>query len=141
MANLTTPSPRQFAVNPDFMDYPIGTSKIYEGSAVSDAGSPSAGTNVANTLVAGENFLGFADQTVDNTSGASGVTISVATKGYVQLVVTGVTSASLGATVYASDGNTFTLTSTSNSKIGKVAKIVSGTTVLVAFYGLAVEPE
>ena len=143
MANLSAPSPRQYQVLPDaYFDYPMTNAKIYEGSALSDAGSPGAGTNVAHNLVAGENFLGFADETVDNSGGSSGgVAITVVSKGVVQVAVTGVTSASLGATVYMSDGNTFTTTSTSNSKIGKVSKIVSGTTCLVSFNGIQVEPE
>ena len=133
MAQLTVPTPRTYKILPVEDDFPMAASAtIYEGSALSDTGSATTATGVAEPLVAGENFMGFANATV--TSPATGTTtINVNVDGVIQLVVTGVTSASLGATVYASDGNTFTTTSTSNTAVGKVVKIVSGTTVLVKF--------
>lgn len=140
MANLTHTQPRTYQVLPvAYLDYPVAAAKVYEGSALSDTSSTApgvAGTNVAETLVATENFIGFANATVDNSAGVSGATINVVAAGVIQLVVTGVTAASVGATVYASDGNTFTLTSSGNTTIGKVIQIVSGTTVLVKFEGV-----
>jgi hypothetical protein len=137
MAALTVQTPRTFEIpNRTFQDYAVATSAtIYEGSALSDTGSATTGTNVAESLVAGENFMGFANANV--ISALAGATINVVTSGTVKLVVTGVTAASLGAEVYASDGNTFTLTSTSNSAIGRVVKIISGTTVMVRFTAFA----
>jgi predicted RecA/RadA family phage recombinase len=136
MANLTHTQPRNYQVLPTaYLDYPMAASTtIYEGSALSDTGSATTATGVAETLVAGENFLGFANGTV--TTGSSVGTINVIAEGVIQLAVTGVTAASTGAEVYASDGSTFTLTSTSNTPVGKVIKIVSGTTVLVKFQGI-----
>lgn len=133
MANLATTTPRTYQALPTaYVDYAMAASTtIYEGSALSDTGSATTATNVAETLVAGENFMGFANTTV--TTGSAVGTVNAVAEGVIQLVVSGVTAASLGVTVYASDGNTFTTTSTSNSSIGKVVKIVSGTTVLVKF--------
>jgi hypothetical protein len=136
MANPTSSVPRTITLPGNVQqDYPIsGTSVIYQGTAVSDVGSTApgvAGTNVAANLTAGENFLGFAngDSIIGQTS------LSVTTDGQVALTVAGLTAASNGASVYASDGNTFTLTSTSNSKIGVVRKILSvaNTLATVAF--------
>jgi hypothetical protein len=136
MAQLTFTTPRTYQVLPSvYLDYPMAASStIYEGSALSDTGSATTGTGVAEPLVAGENFLGFANGTV--TTGSSTGIVNAVADGVIQLVVTGVTATSTGASVYASDGNTFTLTSTSNTLIGKIIKIVSGTTVLVKFSGI-----
>lgn len=137
MSQLTSPLPRTLELDGrNFQDYPmVSNVTIYQGSAVSDSGSPGSATNTAHQLVAGENFLGFANATVTNASGGSS-TINVITTGVVKLSVTGVSSTSLGAEVYASDGNTFTLTSSANSAIGRVVNIISGTTCLVRFTGL-----
>jgi hypothetical protein len=135
MANLTATTPRTYQILPSTLDYPIaGTATIYEGSALSDTGSATTGTGVAETLLGTETFLGFASQTVLANSGITTITANV--EGVIQLAVTGVTAASTGATVYASDGNTFTTTSTSNSAVGKVIKVISGTTCLVKYQGL-----
>ncbi|MDP9175622.1 MAG: hypothetical protein M3O30_17400 [Planctomycetota bacterium] len=139
MANLTNAASRTFEMLADEQDYPMAAAKIYQGSALSDAGSPGAATNVAETLVAGENFLGFANTTIDNSGGTAGSqTIDMKCKGTVLLVVAGLAATSLGASVYASDGNTFTLTAAANSKIGVVKKIlsVSAGTALVSFSGV-----
>lgn len=50
------------------------------------------------------------------------------------LSVTGVTGVGdVGTTVYASDDDTFTLTSTSNTAVGKIARYISGTKVDVEY--------
>jgi predicted RecA/RadA family phage recombinase len=141
MSALTSAAPRRFEVKKAFQDYNVKAAvKIYDGSALSDASSTApgvAGTNVVRSYTSPENFIGFAIATVDNSSGADGaLTVTVATDGVVELVVTGATAASTGALVYATDGNTFTTTSTANTAIGTIAKIVSGTTVLVKFQGV-----
>jgi predicted RecA/RadA family phage recombinase len=141
MAQLTHANPRPFTQPVDNQqDYPMTASVIYEGSAVSDAGSPGSASGNAEQLVAGENFLGFAHETVNNSAGSAGsTTINVVTSGIAQLSVTGVTNASTGVDVYASDGNTFTTTSTSNSLIGRVVKVISGTTCSVRFWGVGMK--
>lgn len=140
MANLTSDLPRTFEVTAsnEQIDYPQAAAKIYQGSALSDAGSPGSGTNVANTLVAGENFLGFAEITQDNSSGSAGsITTNVRGKGVICGVnVTGATAAKLGANVYMSDGNTFTTTSTSNTLIGHIKKYYTGTKCDISFTGV-----
>lgn len=143
MANLTAQSPRNYQRPLGMIiDFPMDAAKIWEGSAVSDKNA----TNVARTLNTGENFLGFANATVDNSAGvAGGTTIGVVTNGFVQVAVTGLLANSLGTDVYMSDGNTFTLSSNSgsNSLIGRVVKIVSLTTLqaLVHFEGIELVDE
>lgn len=122
----------EFNEDPLFNDIPIiATDIVYEGAAVGE--SSSAGTG--RPLVAGDVFLGFALAKADNAAGAaSDINIRVTEKGRVQLAVTGVVStADLGATVYADDDNAFTLTNSSNTVIGKIVRWLSSTNVIVAY--------
>jgi hypothetical protein len=72
---------------------------------------------------------------VDNSAGAAGaLNVRVKPRGRVILPVVGVTAVTdEGATVYASDDDTFTLTATGNSAIGKITRYISGTTVEVYY--------
>jgi len=133
MATLATDTPRKFEVNEDpvFNDLPVIASDIiYEGAAVGDNAS-----GYARPLVAADPFWGFADVQADNSSGAAGdINVRVRQKGSVELTVVGVTGVGdVGTAVYASDDNTFTLTATANTLIGKVARWVSGTTCVVRY--------
>src|SRR5574337_60984 len=83
----------------------IASDIIYEGAAVGENGA-----GYFRPLVAADPFAGFAQSTVDNSAVADE-----------------------GSTVYASDDDTFTLTSTSNTAIGKITRYISGTTVEVYF--------
>lgn len=115
----------------DMSEYPVvATDIIYEGSAVGENGS-----GYARPLVALDRFLGFADRKADNSTGAAGdITVRVKTRGCVQLPI-----AAIGITandrplVYASDDDTFTLTSTGNSPIGNVLRWVSTGIAIVEF--------
>ena len=130
MTTLAADTPRTYEVG-DIGEIPVIASDIiYEGSAVGDNAS-----GYARPLVAADPFLGFAEQNVDNSAGAAGAkTVRVKERGKIVVPVTGVTGVGdIGTAVYMSDDNTFTLTSTSNSLVGKVVRHVSGTTVVVAF--------
>lgn len=84
---------------------------IYEGAAVGDNGS-----GYARPLQAGDYFYGFAEQNADNAAGAAGdVKVRVRTQGAVQVPISGLAITNIGAAVYASDDNTFTLTATDNT--------------------------
>lgn len=118
--------------HPDYNEIPmIATDIIYGGAAVGE--SSSAGT--ARPLVGGDNFLGFCDERADNSTGAaSAINVKVKHRGVVKLSVTGVSStAQVGDTVYASDDDTFTLTASGGSSIGKVKRWITGAICLVAF--------
>jgi len=133
MTTLAADKARAFELG-DIQELPmIAADIIYEGAAVGDNGS-----GLARPLVATDPFLGFAERTVDNSAGAaSAKNVRVRTRGQVQISVVGASSAAdVSETVYASDDDTFTLTSTSNTAIGKVSRWVSGTTCIVAFEAL-----
>lgn len=103
---------------------------IYRGSAI----GLSAG--YARQLVAGDVFVGFSEQKVDNTvtGHADGFkTVPVRKYGVVPLTITGVAVTDVGSDVYASDGNTYTLTVGSNSFVGKVVRYVSSNLAMVQF--------
>lgn len=102
---------------------------IYEGAAVGDNGS-----GYVRPLQAGDPFSGFCEQNADNTAGAAGDTlVRVRTQGAVQLDIAGLAITHVGAPIYASDDNTFTLTATSNSYIGRVSRFISLGVGVVSF--------
>ena len=138
MTTLAKDQPRSYGISGsgDTNDIPmIADDIIYEGAAVGDNAS-----GIARPLVAADPFLGFAVERCDNAGGAaSAKRVKLYERGKIEIDVTGVTSAGdVGETVYASDDATFTLTSTSNTAIGKVARWVSGTRCVVYFEGVQV---
>lgn len=93
---------------------------LYNDTAVFSDASAGGYTAVIN---AGANpFVGFS---VDRY--AAGETARVVTKCRVRLTITG-TATSVKAIVYASDNNTFTFTSTNNTRIGIAAQYVTTNT-------------
>jgi len=133
MSTLAKNQPRAFEEG-EINDLPvIANDIIYEGAAVGESST----TGTFRPLVAGDNFAGFATRKADNTAvgaAAGDVNVNVKQKGKIQLSVTGVTGVTdEGSTVYASDDDTFTLSSTGNSAIGKIIRYVTSTTVIVAF--------
>ncbi len=136
MTTLAADLKRPYEVNEDpvYNDVPcVASDTVYEGAAVGDS------SGNGRPLVAADNFMGFAAARAANESGSAGdITVRVRTKGQVQLSVTGVTSADdFGAPVYADDDNAFTLTSSSNSAVGKIHRWISGTNAIVAFEALS----
>lgn len=128
MATLTADKVRAFEEG-TFNEVPVAASTtIFEGCAVgSNAG-------YARKLVALDKFLGFAVRKVDNSAGAAGdKRVTVRRCGLVEAPVVGASVASIGLPVYMSDDDVLTLTSTSNSKIGFVARHVNSTTCVVYF--------
>lgn len=130
MATLATDKQRPFELG-DLNSLPmVATDIIYEGAAV---GIEAASGN-ARPLTAGDAFAGFCIQNADNATGsAGGVRVQVKTHGEVQLPVTNVAATDIGKPVYASDDDTFVLTATGNSYIGKVKRFVSTGVAVVAF--------
>lgn len=95
---------------------------VYRGSALGSSGG------YARQLVAADLFLGFAENKADNTGTghASGAKkVAVRREGYVQLAITSLAVTDINKAVYASDGNTYTLTAGSNTLIGRVHRWVS----------------
>lgn len=106
------------------------STEIFLGSAV----GLTAG--YARQLTAGDIFGGFAEQHVNNSVATDGAaTIPVKYKGRVLLTVGTAAVTDIGKPVYASDGATFTLTGTSNTRIGTIVRWISTGVVVVAFDG------
>lgn len=129
MTTQSTNEPRSFEIG-DNNDLPvIATDIIYEGSAVGDNGS-----GYARPLVAGDPFRGFCTIPADNSLGSAGdKRVHVQQSGRVQLAIGSLAITDVGKPVYASDDNTFTLTKSTNSYIGRVIRYVSAGVGVVAF--------
>ena len=114
----------------------IATDIIYEGAAVGDNGS-----GYARPLVAGDKFLGFAEDKVNNSTGAAGdLYVRTFDVGMAQLSVSGAVITDVGQPVYASDDDTFTFVAVSNSYVGTVVQWLSSGVVMVRFEAKGVDP-
>lgn len=132
MTTLAVDTPRAFEASEleSYQDYGIiASDTIYEGAAVGDNGAGNA-----RPLVAGDEFLGFAERQVANESGsASAKQVRIRTSGHVKLTVTGAAAITdRGKVVYATDDATFTLVP-GGTRIGRVVRWVTSTTCIVAF--------
>lgn len=115
----------------DFEDFPLYQAiHAYEGAMIFNRADGYA-TNAAGGLL----FLGHADAESDNSSGASGAkNVRVRRGAYrCQVTLTGVALTDQGKDVYASDDGTLTLTSSGNSRVGKVVRYVTTNTCIVEF--------
>ena len=134
MATLANDTPRAYELG-TVEEYPVlAADIIYEGAAVGENGS-----GYARPLVGTDPFLGFAESKADNSAGAAGaVNVRVKTKGKVQLAVAGATAITANdrPLVYATDDNTFTLTNTSATCIGRVSRWISSGVAVVEFDAL-----
>lgn len=138
MATLSADNPRVFETGHDnhLNGLPaVASDIIYLGAAVGENSS-----GYFRPLSGGDNFAGFCIEKCDNSSGSAGdKNVKVYQRGVVKLAVTGVTAVTdEGSTVYASDDDTFTLTASGASSIGKIVRYVSSTTVMVAFEATSV---
>ncbi len=130
MTTLAKDTPRDYELG-DRNEYPVIASDIiYEGAAVGENGS-----GYARPLVAGDKFLGFAEKQADNSSGSAGaVNVRVIDKGKIKVSIADLAiTANDRPAVYMSDDNTFTLTSTSNSLVGYIARWVETGSGIVEF--------
>lgn len=121
MTTLAADAPRDFYEG-NFHDFPVvATDIIYKGAAVGDNGS-----GYARPLVAGDPFRGFADYKVDNATGAAGAKyVRCRTKGRIKLAISSLAITDVGKDVFASDDDTFTLTQSTNTRIGFVVAWIS----------------
>lgn len=107
----------------------VATDIIYEGAAVGDNGS-----GYARPLVAGDPFRGFAESKADNSAGSAGdINVRVLSKGKIKLAITSLAITDVGKDVYASDDDTFTLTASTNTRIGYVYRWISTGYGIIAF--------
>lgn len=113
-------------------DYPVvATDIIYQGAAVGENAS-----GYARPLVAADPFLGFALGPVDNSTGSAGdLRVTVRRRGSIVLAVAGATTVAANdrPIVYASDDDTFTLTASTNTPIGRVQRWIASGEAVVEF--------
>lgn len=128
MAQLTANKARAYELGEIGEHAVAASARIFEGSAIGFA------SGYARQLVAADKFGGFALQEADNSAGSAGaIRVRARRRGEVEVSVAGASITSVGLPVYMSDGDTFTLTSSGNSKVGMVSRHVSSTTCVVAF--------
>jgi len=129
MATLTVDTPRDYELG-DINELPVIASDIiYEGAAVGDNAS-----GYARPLVAGDPFRGFAERKADNSSGSAGdINVRVISKGKIKLAISSLAITDVGKDVFASDDNTFTLTQSTNTRIGYVYRWISTGYGIIAF--------
>ena len=130
MTTLAANKPRAYELGNRNDLLMIASDIIYEGAAVGIV----AGSGHARPLAAGDKFAGFAESTVDNSAGAAAAkSVRVITNGLIQIPVTSVAITDIGKPVYASDDDTFVLTESTNSYVGRVHRYVSSGVAVVAF--------
>jgi hypothetical protein len=131
---LSADTVRQYRNLAPIIDLPaVATDILYRGAALEDT------SGTADVVSGTGTFIGFAAAKADNSSGAaSAIDVGVYPEGEVYLSVAGVTSTDdLGSTVYATDDNTFTLTASGATSIGKISQWVTSTYCWVKFQGAA----
>lgn len=129
MATLTADKSRAYELG-EHNDLPvIAADTIFEGAAVGDNGA-----GYARPLVAGDSFRGFAFAKADNAAGAAG-DINVRTRRYGDAVlsIAALAITDVGKDVYASDDDTFTLTQSTNTRIGHVKRFIATGSGVVCF--------
>ena len=107
----------------------VGFDVIYKGAMLGKTGK------YVRPLVAGDEFMGFADSFVDNGAGSSGdEDVKAIQRGKAfGVAVTGATADVVGAPVYAANDNDLTMTPGSNSPVGRLAAFESATDCVVYF--------
>lgn len=142
MTTLAKSKVRSYALDPGHNQMPVIAAEIiYEGAAVSDKLATNVPTGYAQPLVAGEPFVGFAIEDVDNSLGGAGAkNVKLLDEGYIELPVADAAITDEGRAVYASDDDTFTFTATNNTYIGFVRRYVSAGKVLVQFKARSLSP-
>lgn len=105
---------------------------VFEGSAI----GINASTGLGRPVVAGDLFAGFAAgaaTSARDVTGAAPTAVQLVSDGEVLLVVSGVTATSIGASVFATDDDTFALTGT--TLVGEVLRVPAAGQAVVAFVG------
>lgn len=134
MAALTANRPIPNIVQSDalgggiVLDLPLGaTEQMYQGGFV----SLDAGDKFGAPLAAGEIFVGISLDKILSVATNGTNTCRVLTNAMFQHAITSIAQADIGKLVYASDDNTLTLTSTSNSQVGRIVNVPATGTAIV----------
>lgn len=127
MTNLTTATARIY-MQGDIDDLPVkATSAIIEGSAIGNA------SGYHRHLAATDEFAGFALNDVASQTNDGDAYVRVRKCGRVVLTIASVAVTDINKPVYATDGNAFTLTPSTNSHIGRVVGVYGTNLAVVAF--------
>lgn len=127
MTQLTAAVARTY-LGGDIEDLAVkSASAIFEGSAIGLT------SGYARQLAAGDKFQGFALCDVASQSSDGAARVRVRAAGRIVLTVASVAVTDIGKPVYASDGNAFTLTASTNSHIGRVVDVY-GTNLAIVEY-------
>lgn len=110
--------------------YPVAAStKIYAGSQVC---INTSGYAVPAADTAGYKFVGVAQEYVDNSAGANGdLTVRVRRKGSFEFAGAGFTVTDVDKVCFASDDQTVALSTTNSVVVGRIAEVLSATSVMV----------
>ena len=92
-----------------------------------------ASTNLVRPLVAGDMCLGIVEDLDPFYATDADKGVKVATDGIVEIPFTAAALGDVGKSVYASDDNTVTFTSGSNSFVGYVRNVIVGKSLIVVF--------
>jgi len=113
----------KFYASQELIDVPVDDNvNIYKGAFV----GINAATGYARPLNAADDFLGVAYKQADNTVAghtAGGINVRLHQAIDVVHTLSGVANTDIGSVVYASDDGTLTLTSTGNSRVGRIVAI------------------
>lgn len=127
MTQLTTATARIY-MQGDILDLPVkASSAIYEGSAIGNA------SGYHRQLAAGDKFAGFALQDVASQTSDGDATVKTRRQGRIVLTIASVAVTDIGKPVYATDGNAFTLTASTNAHIGRVESVYGTNLAVVAY--------
>lgn len=129
MTQLSTATPRTF-LQGDLEDFKVkASSAIYEGSAIGIV------SGYCRQLAAGDKFVGFSLQDVASQTSDGDAYVRVRRRGRVVLTISSIAVTDIGKPVYATDGNAFTLTASTNAHIGRVVGVYGTNLAIVEFDG------
>jgi len=122
---------RRALVLGDVNEFPvIAADIIYEGAAVGTV----IASGHARPLTSVDEFVGFAEQKVDNSAGAAAAkNVRVVTKGTVKLSISGAVITDVGLPVYATDDDTFVFLPTGGVFVGFARRFYSSGIMEVEF--------
>lgn len=127
MTQLTAALARTYVLG-DLDDLKVkASSAIYEGSAIGIV------SGYCRQLAAGDKFVGFATQDVASQTSDGDSYVRVRVRGRIVLTISSIAVTDIGKPVYATDGNAFTLTASTNAHIGRVVGVFDTNLAVVEF--------
>ena len=138
MVQLTKDLTRTYELG-DINEYPIlGGEVIYQGAAI----GLEVASGYVRSLQAGDKFVGFAEDNINASNASDGEkNIRVKRRGSVTLELSGAVITDVGKSLYATDDNTFTLSSAGSSVyIGQISRHQYDSEIIVDFDSAIIPP-